>query len=128
MRKAERPLAPREIADACSPWSLPAASVKSNVHEPSVRCPGQAAPHPMGALYSVRHQCRLREGPVGVKWTARLRVDFEMEDGAPENLAQNRLRTAVGQLEHFIETSVDKKLVKQGSAKVEIVAQGPTTW
>jgi hypothetical protein len=65
---------------------------------------------------------------MGIKWTARLRVDFEMEEGAPENLAQNRLRTAVGQLEYFIESgaSIGKTLVKQGSAKVEIVAQGPT--
>jgi hypothetical protein len=65
---------------------------------------------------------------MGIKWTARLRVDFEMEEAAPENLAENRLRTAVGQLEYFIETggSIRKTLVKQGSAKVEIVAQGPT--
>jgi hypothetical protein len=32
---------------------------------------------------------------MGIKWTARLRVDFEMEDGASENLAQARLRTSV---------------------------------
>jgi hypothetical protein len=65
---------------------------------------------------------------MGMIWTARLRVDFEMEDGAPENLAQNRLRTAISQFEHFIETGagIGKTLVKQGSAKVEIVAQGPT--
>ena len=67
-------------------------------------------------------------GPVGNKWTARLRVDFEMEEGAPENLAQNRLRIAVGQFEHFIEigAGIAKTLVKVGSAKVEILAQGPT--
>jgi hypothetical protein len=65
---------------------------------------------------------------MGIKWTARLRVDFEMEEGAPLNLAETRLRTAAGQLEHFIETGagIGKTLVKRGSAKVEIVAQGPT--
>jgi hypothetical protein len=65
---------------------------------------------------------------VGIKWTARLRVDFEMEEGAPQNLAETRLRTAAGQLQHFIETGTGsgKTLVKGGSAKVEIVAQGPT--
>ena len=25
---------------------------------------------------------------MGVKWTAKLKVDFEMEDGAPANLAE----------------------------------------
>ena len=65
---------------------------------------------------------------MGIKWTARLRVDFEMEEGIPENLAQNRLRIAVGQLEHFMEIGAGtaKTLVKVGSVKVEIVAQGPT--
>ena len=64
---------------------------------------------------------------MGVKWTARLRVDFEMEEGIPENLAQNRLRIAVGQFVHFIEIGAGtaKTLVKVGTAKVEIVAQGP---
>ena len=59
-----------------------------------------------------------------IKWTARLRVDFEMEEGTPQNMAENRLRTAAGQLQHFIETGtgVGKTLVKLGSAKVEIVA------
>jgi hypothetical protein len=66
---------------------------------------------------------------MGIKWTARLKVDFEMEEGAPQNLAETRLRTAAGQLQHFIETGsgVGKTLVKSGSAKVEIVAQASTT-
>jgi hypothetical protein len=64
---------------------------------------------------------------MGVKWTARLRVDFEMEEGIPENLAQNRLRIASDQFVHFIEIGAGtaKTLVKVGTAKVEIVAQGP---
>jgi hypothetical protein len=65
---------------------------------------------------------------MGIKWTARLRVDFEMEEGAPESEAETCLRTSAGQLRHFIETGTDigKTFVKRGSAKVEIVAQGPT--
>ena len=51
-----------------------------------------------------------------------------MEEGVPENLAHNRLRIAVGQFKHFIEIGAGtaKTLVKVGSAKVEILAQGPT--
>ncbi len=68
--------------------------------------------------------------PMGVKWTARLKVDFEMEDGAPANLAVTCLRVAVGEFQRCIETGVidaGKIGVKRGSAKVLIVAQGPTT-
>ena len=43
---------------------------------------------------------------MGMKWTARLRVDFEMEDGVPENLAETRLRTSVGEFQRYIETVV----------------------
>ena len=65
---------------------------------------------------------------MGIKWTARLRVDFEMEEGAQEQQAETWLRTSAGQLRFFIEdgTGIRKTLVKRGSAKVEIVAQGPT--
>jgi hypothetical protein len=49
---------------------------------------------------------------MGTKWTARLRVDFEMEEGA---------------FQRYIETgAIGKTGVKRGSAKVEIVAQGQT--
>ena len=64
---------------------------------------------------------------MGVKWTARLKVDFEMEDGAPANLAETCLRVAVGEFRRYIETGVidaGKIGVKRGSAKVLIVAQG----
>jgi hypothetical protein len=65
---------------------------------------------------------------MGIKWTARLRVDFEMEEGAQEQQAETWLRTSAGQLWYFIAdgTGIRKTLVKRGSAKVEIVAQGPT--
>jgi hypothetical protein len=65
---------------------------------------------------------------MGIKWTARLRVDFEMEDGASENLAQARLRTSVSRFRQYIESGETGtgSFVKHGSARVEIVAQGPT--
>ena len=52
---------------------------------------------------------------MGVKWTARLKVDFEMEEGAPAN------PVAVGEFRRCIETGVigaGKIGVKRGSAKV----------
>jgi hypothetical protein len=51
-------------------------------------------------------------------------------DGAPANLAETCLRVAVGEFRRYIETGVidaGKIGVKRGSAKVLIVAQGPTT-
>ena len=57
---------------------------------------------------------------MGIKWTAKLRVDFEMEEGAPQNLAETRLRTAVGEFQRNIETGligVGKTGVKRGSSK-----------
>jgi hypothetical protein len=68
---------------------------------------------------------------MGMKWTARLRVDFEMEDWAAPNLAEARLRTSVGEFQRHLESGLigaEKTGVKHGSAKVEIVAQGPTAW
>jgi hypothetical protein len=99
----------------------------TTVSWPRTHC-ARASSAPGAALYSGWPDKDRIGGRMGIKWTARLRVDFEMEEGAPENLAQIRLRTAVGQLEHFIEkgAGIGKTLVKQGSAKVEIVAQGPT--
>ena len=41
---------------------------------------------------------------MGIKWTARLRVDFEMEDEASENLAQARLRTSRSRFQQYIES------------------------
>jgi hypothetical protein len=35
-----------------------------------------------------------------------LKVEFEMEDGAPDNLAEIRLGTAVGEFQRIIETGV----------------------
>jgi hypothetical protein len=36
---------------------------------------------------------------MGTKWTARLRVDFEMEEGAPPNLAEMRLKRSVAEFQ-----------------------------
>ena len=44
---------------------------------------------------------------MGVKWTARLRVDFEMEDGMPANLAETCLKLSVEQFRRHIETGVN---------------------
>jgi len=61
---------------------------------------------------------------MGMKLTAMLKVEFEMEDGAPENLAESRLETAVGEFQRIIETGVigAGTGVKHGSVKVEILA------
>ena len=66
---------------------------------------------------------------MGMKWTARLRVDFEMEEWAAPDLAETRLKTSVGEFQRHLETGLigaGKTGIKHGSAKVEIVAQGPT--
>jgi hypothetical protein len=64
---------------------------------------------------------------MGTKWTARLRVDFEIEEGAPPNLAEMRLKRSVAEFQRYIETgAIGKTGVKHGSAKVEIVTQGQT--
>ena len=67
---------------------------------------------------------------MGIKWTVRLRVDFEMEEGVSEHLAERRLKIVAGQFEQFVEAGIGagKALVKPGSAKVVIVAQGATVW
>jgi hypothetical protein len=65
---------------------------------------------------------------MGIKWTAGLRVDFEMEEGVSEHHAERRI--VAGQFEQFVEAGIGagKALVKPGSAKVVIVAQGATAW
>jgi hypothetical protein len=66
--------------------------------------------------------------PVGVKYFATLLVEFEMEDGQPENLAKIVLNREVGRLHHAIErgSEVAPTGVKPGSARVEILDQGET--
>jgi len=64
---------------------------------------------------------------MGIKWTARLRVDFEMEEWQIPHLAAIHLQTSVDEFQRILETGLmgaEKTGVKPGSAKVEIVAQG----
>jgi len=66
---------------------------------------------------------------MGMKWTAELKVTFEMEDGQPEHLPRMVLMREVGKFQHGIERG-ERELssvptgVKGGSARVEIVSQG----
>jgi hypothetical protein len=59
------------------------------------------------------------------KWIATLKVEFEMRDGQPLNRAPNVLRGAVAQFRLNIITGTLDGRVKPGSAKVEILDQGP---
>ena len=54
---------------------------------------------------------------MGIKWTARLRVDFEMEDGASESLAQARLRTSISRFQEYIETGKPAREVLSSTAR-----------
>jgi hypothetical protein len=62
---------------------------------------------------------------MGLKWTANLTVQFEMEDGKPERLGEDVLRREVSEFQRRIETGVGVAPtgVKRNSAKVEIVSQ-----
>ena len=63
---------------------------------------------------------------MGIRWSARLRVDFEMDEGMSADLAEARLKLSAAELQRFIELGHGngKTRVKPGSAKVAIVAQG----
>jgi hypothetical protein len=67
---------------------------------------------------------------MGVKWTARLKVDFEMDEGVSANVAEARLKVSAAEFQRFIEIGPGNgsTRVKPGSAKVDIVAQGQTAW
>jgi hypothetical protein len=66
------------------------------------------------------------KGKDAVKYSADIRVTFEMELGQPDNLAETVLRREVGQFQGAIErgSGVGKTGVKRGSAQVEILSQG----
>jgi hypothetical protein len=67
---------------------------------------------------------------MGVKWTARLKVDFEMDDGVSAHLAEARLKVSAAEFQRFIESGHGngRTRVKPGSAKFDIVAQGQIAW
>jgi len=58
---------------------------------------------------------------MGIKWTADLRVEIEMEDGQPENLGETVLNREVGRFRSNIERGdmFGRTGVKHGSARVE---------
>jgi hypothetical protein len=62
-----------------------------------------------------------------MKYTATLKVTFEIQEGEPENLANIVLTRGVGQFRHSIErgAGVMPTGVVPGSARVEILS-GPT--
>ena len=62
---------------------------------------------------------------MGQKWTATLKVEFEMQDGQPPHRAENVLRGAVAQFRLNMVTGHINGRIKPGSAKVEILEQGP---
>jgi hypothetical protein len=66
---------------------------------------------------------------MALKWTATLKVEFEMLDGRPDSLALARtvLAREAGLLERNIEHGREVAVtgVKPKSAKVQILSQGP---
>lgn len=62
-----------------------------------------------------------------MKWTATLKVTFEMELGQPDSLAKTVLMREVGQFRQAIErgSGIGRTGVKPGSAKIDILSQGP---
>jgi hypothetical protein len=64
---------------------------------------------------------------MGIRWTATLRVTFEMEDGQPDGLARIVLTREVGKFRSGIERGegIARTGVKRDSANVDIVSQGP---
>jgi hypothetical protein len=67
------------------------------------------------------------EGPMGVKWTARLKVDFEMDEGVSAHLAEACVSAA--EFQRFIEigTGNGNTRVKPGSQS-GYWAQGQIAW
>jgi hypothetical protein len=66
---------------------------------------------------------------MGVKWTADVRITFELKDGQPEHLAQTVLTREARRLKDAIEQGggifILETGVQRGSADVEILSQGP---
>jgi hypothetical protein len=71
----------------------------------------------------------ISEEKSSMKYTADLRVTFEIEDGQPDDQAKRILYREVAQFEHAIEHGrwSEKTGVKKGSVKVEILVHGETT-
>lgn len=63
---------------------------------------------------------------MGIKWTATLKVEFELVDGQEERVARVVLTREVGRFRVGIEQGIGLAPtgIKRGSAKVEITSQG----
>ena len=66
---------------------------------------------------------------MGVRWSADLRITFELKDGQPERIAPSVLNREAGRFKEAIEQGggifVLQTGVKAGSTSVEILDQGP---
>ena len=66
---------------------------------------------------------------MGVKWSADLRITFELKDGQPERIATSVLSREARRFQETIERGgsifVLENGVKAGSANVEVLDQGP---
>ena len=64
---------------------------------------------------------------MGIKWTATLKVEFELVAGQEERLARVVLTREVGRFRVGIKQGIGLAPtgIKRGSAKVEIVSHGP---
>jgi hypothetical protein len=62
---------------------------------------------------------------MGIKWTATLKVEFELVDGQEERVARVVLTREVGRFRVGIEQGIGLAPtgIKRGSAKVEITSQ-----
>jgi hypothetical protein len=89
-------------------------------------------PRTLVLAYTARTHVQLwsMEDAMGVKWTARLKVNFEMDEGISAHQAEVRLRVSAAEFQRLIEKGPGnvRSCVKPGSAKVDIVAQGQTAW
>jgi len=66
---------------------------------------------------------------MGVKWTADVRVTFELKEGQPQEIAVSLLTREALRLKDTLERGggifILKTGVKPGSAEVQIMDQGP---
>ncbi len=66
---------------------------------------------------------------MGIKWSADLRITFELKDGQPDAIAASVLNREAGRFKQAIEQGggifVLQTGVKPGSVNVEILDQGP---
>jgi len=66
---------------------------------------------------------------MGVRWTADVRITFELKDGQPERIARTVLSREAHRLKDALEQGggifVLETGVQRGSADVEILSQGP---